>query len=77
MKTRLLFLALVGFAFLPQAATFTITTTADTGAGSLRQAILGANAAAGDDTIDFAVTGTITLVSALPANADTNKTIIA
>ena len=37
------------------AATFTVTTTADTGAGSLRQAILDANAAAGPDTIQFSV----------------------
>jgi hypothetical protein len=37
-----------------QAATFTVTNTNDSGAGSLRQAILDANAAAGEDTItDF------------------------
>ena len=52
------------------AATFTVTTTADTGAGSLRQAILDANAAAGPDTIQFSVvpSGTITIqpASALP-----------
>lgn len=35
------------------AATFTVTSTADSGAGSLRQAVLDANAAAGDDTIVF------------------------
>jgi hypothetical protein len=35
------------------AATFNVTTTADSGAGSLRQAILDANAAAGPDTITF------------------------
>ena len=35
------------------AATFNVTTTADAGAGSLRQAILDANAAAGPDTITF------------------------
>src|SRR5262245_47526493 len=38
----------------------TVTTTADSGPGSLRNAI--ATAAAGD-TIDFAVTGTITLTN--------------
>ncbi len=43
-----------------QAATNTVTTLADGGAGSLRQAI--ADSAA-DDTIHFAVTGTITLTS--------------
>ena len=35
-------------------AVFTVTNTADIGAGSLRQAIDGANAAAGADTIEFA-----------------------
>jgi hypothetical protein len=35
------------------AATFNVTTTADAGAGSLRQAILDANAAPGADTITF------------------------
>ena len=34
-------------------ATFTVTNTADSGAGSLRQAVLDANAAAGADTIVF------------------------
>lgn len=36
-------------------ATFTVTNTADSGAGSLRQAILSANAAFGADTIAFAI----------------------
>ena len=49
------------------AATFTVSNTNDTGAGSLRQAMLDANAAAGADTIIFTVTGTITLSLALPA----------
>ncbi len=53
------------------AATFTVTTTADSGPGSLRQAILDANAAPGADTIDFAVAGTITPTSALPSITDT------
>ncbi|MBL8793769.1 MAG: tandem-95 repeat protein [Planctomycetia bacterium] len=39
-------------------ATFTVTTVADAGAGSLRQAILDANAAAGADIIDFRI-GTV------------------
>jgi Ca2+-binding RTX toxin-like protein len=52
---------------------FTVTTTADSGAGSLRQAILDANANAGADTIDFNIGGgvqTISPVSALPAITD-------
>ncbi len=51
-------------------ATFTVTNTNDSGAGSLRQAILDANALAGADTITFNIAGTgvhtITLTSALP-----------
>ena len=42
------------------AATITVTNTNDSGAGSLRQAITGA---ASGDTINFTVTGTITLTS--------------
>ena len=47
------------------AATFTVTNLADSGPGSLRQAVLGANAAPGADEIDFTpgLTGTITLTS--------------
>jgi LPXTG-motif cell wall-anchored protein len=52
------------------AATFTVTTTADAGPGSLRQAILDANVAGSLDTIDFALPGvapwTITLTTDLP-----------
>jgi hypothetical protein len=39
------------------AATFTVTTTADDGAGSLRQAILDSNATPGADTIAFNIPG--------------------
>jgi len=53
------------------AATFTVTSVNDSGAGSLRQAILDANAAAGADAIGFNITGsgvhTLTPASALPA----------
>ncbi len=51
----------------------TVTNTNDAGAGSLRQAILDANGAAGPDTIVFdpAINGgTITLATALPAITD-------
>ena len=48
-----------------RAATFTVTNLNDSGAGSLRQAILDANAGAGDDTITFqnGLTGEIALSS--------------
>jgi len=52
------------------AATFTVTSTSDAGPGSLRQAILDANAAPGADTIAFNIPGpgvhTISPLSALP-----------
>jgi hypothetical protein len=51
----LLFITLTSSAL---AATFTVTTTADSGVGSLRQAITDANGAAGPDTIAFNVSGT-------------------
>ncbi|MFO0385033.1 MAG: DUF4347 domain-containing protein, partial [Pirellula sp.] len=56
-------------------ATFVVTNTNDSGAGSLRQAILDANALAGNDTITFNITtgsGTqiINVLSALPTITD-------
>src|SRR5436190_6862945 len=47
------------------AGTFTVTTTADTGLGSLRQAITDANAAAGG-TINVTTAGLLTLTAPLP-----------
>ncbi len=38
-------------------STYTVTTTADSGAGSLRQAILDSNGNAGANVIDFNITG--------------------
>jgi parallel beta-helix repeat protein len=56
------------------AATFTVLNTNDSGSGSLRQAILDANATAGADMIDFDISGmgvhTISLLSPLPALTD-------
>jgi len=51
-----------------QAATLVVANTNNDGAGSLRQAIIAANASTGADTIGFApgVTGTITLGSDFP-----------
>ena len=62
------------FAAAPQTAApsaiFTVTNTNDSGAGSLRQAILDANAAPGADTINFNIPGsgvnTITPLTTLP-----------
>jgi hypothetical protein len=59
------------------AATFTVTSNADSGAGTLRQAILDANAVAGPHTIEFALapgSTKIQLASALP-KADAGVTI--
>src|SRR5262245_7740375 len=53
-----------------RAAGYTVTNLNDSGAGSLRQAILDANAAAGADTITFSVKGTISLLSSLPDITD-------
>jgi hypothetical protein len=69
MRRCCLVLALALWSAALGAATFTVTTNADSGAGSLRQAILDANAAAGTDTIDFAIGSgpqSIALASNLP-----------
>ncbi len=54
--------------------TFTVTNTNDSGAGSLRQAIIDANATSGTDRVVFDITGggtqVIDLVSALPSITD-------
>ena len=67
-------LLLVPLLFAPAcvlAATFTVTTVADAGPGSLRQALLDTNAAAGADTIAFNIPGSgphaIHVLSSLPA----------
>jgi CSLREA domain-containing protein len=53
-----------------RAAAFTVTSVSDSGPGSLRQAILDANASSGPDTINFNVAGsgvrTISVLSPLP-----------
>ena len=68
MKIKTIFAAffLLAFAHL-HAATFTVTTTSDSGPGSLRQAIIDANATGGGIIINFNTTGSITLASPLPA----------
>ena len=74
MKSRRIALGTALFslvALAATAATYTVTTTADSGAGSLRQAILDANTNAGADAIAFDIPGsgihTITPLTALPA----------
>ena len=60
-------------AVTPMFATITVTNTNDSGAGSLRQAILTANGSMGTDTISFSLgagTPTINLLSALPTITD-------
>ena len=56
------------------ADTYTVTSNADSGPGTLRQAILDANAHPGADTIEFDIAGsgvhTISPASALPAITD-------
>ena len=67
-------LALLLLPTLAAAATYTVTSTGDSGAGSLRQAILDANANAGADTIAFNIPGagvhTIAPLTALPPITD-------
>ncbi len=60
MKNKLLplTLAVLSPLWALQAATFTVTNTLDSGAGSFRQAILDANAAAGALRIEFNIPGT-------------------
>lgn len=60
--------ALLVAAGAAHAAPFTVISTNDAGAGSLRQAILDSNAASpGPNTISFTVAGTVNLATALPA----------
>src|SRR5262245_58717544 len=69
MQTRFLTAIVVTFFSICgdlRAATFDVMTLADSGPGSLRQAILDANTTSGDDTITFSVAGTITLTTNLP-----------
>lgn len=75
-KYRLFFLiSLTGFMIAVPAVLYgyAVTNLNDSGAGSLRQAIIDANANAGDDTISFdaALSGDLNLSSLLPVFSDT------
>ena len=74
MKTIGVFLATGLLALSASATTYTVTTTADSGAGSLRQAITDANGNVGADIIQFNIVGsgvqTIAPASALPTITD-------
>lgn len=50
----------------PLATTFAVSNTNDSGSGSLREAILNANATPGADVISITAVGTVNLLSALP-----------
>jgi hypothetical protein len=73
--------ALITIIFISPAIanTFPVTTTSDSGAGSLRQAILDANANVGADIISFNIPGsgvhTITPVTFLPLVTDSVTSI--
>src|SRR5438093_5768759 len=58
-------------------STFSVTSANDSGAGSLRQAILDANAAAGADMINFAIgTGLKTIATLSPLPTITGPLVI-
>ncbi len=61
MQGKLCGIAALCFVASVDAATFNVTSLADSGPGTLRDAVAQANAAPGADTITFGVTGTITL----------------
>jgi len=58
------------FSETAQATTYTVTTLADAGTGSFRQAITDANNSAGTDIIEFTLSGSIILAGALPQITD-------
>ena len=74
MKKLLFFLLIFLAGSFADAATFTVTTDADSGTGSFREALTSANGTTGTDTIAFsaffATARTITFASPLPAIGD-------
>ena len=81
MRRRLGVLVLSIFVFglattAAQAHTYTVTTGADSGAGSLRQAILDANAHAGLDTINFDIPGSGDISPSSPLPPITDRAVV-
>src|SRR6188474_254864 len=70
LRTGVVF-AVFASASMVHAETFQVSTAADAGAGSLRKAIVDANAAQGTNSISISATGTLTLETALPAITST------
>ena len=71
-------MTLVIFISLSQVAnalTFTVTNLNNSGPGSLSELIAMANVSSGPDDIDFAVSGTIAITTALPALTEGGTTI--
>jgi hypothetical protein len=63
-------LAFVAFGSGARAADFVVSSASDSGAGSLRQAIIDANASAGPDRVTFAAPVTVQPATALPTVSD-------
>jgi parallel beta-helix repeat protein len=59
--------ASLSFAAVATADTFTVTNTADSGTGSLRDGITRANATPGDDVVRFSIPGVLTPATPYPA----------
>jgi hypothetical protein len=75
-RRLILCLVLAGISWAANATIFTVTNTNDTGPGSLRQAILDANAAGpGTHAVQFVVYGQIVLNSSLPQIINDSVTI--
>lgn len=75
-RRLILCLFLTGISWVANATIFTVTNTNDTGPGSLRQAILDANAAGpGTHSVQFVVYGQIVLNSSLPQIINDSVTI--
>lgn len=69
-KSCLFIMLCLFFSVTVQATTYSVTSLADAGTGSFRQAITDANNSAGTDIIEFTLSGAITLSGALPQITD-------